>query len=33
MFYKKDETGYRVVMDGLRLKSLVYGEKTIQCAG
>jgi quercetin dioxygenase-like cupin family protein len=31
MFYKKDETGYRVVMDGVRLKSLVYGEKSLQC--
>jgi len=31
MFYKKDETGYRVVMDGVRLKTLVYGEKTLQC--
>ncbi len=31
MFYKKDETGYKVVMDGVRLKTLVYGEKTLQC--
>jgi quercetin dioxygenase-like cupin family protein len=31
MFYKKDDTGYRVVMDGVRLKTLVYGEKTLQC--
>jgi quercetin dioxygenase-like cupin family protein len=31
MFYKKNETGYRVVMDGIRLKTLVHGERTLLC--
>jgi quercetin dioxygenase-like cupin family protein len=31
MFYKKNETGYKVVMEGIRLKTLVYGEKTLLC--
>ena len=31
MFYKKMETGYKEVMEGVRLKTLVYGEKTLLC--
>jgi len=31
MFYKKNEAGYRVVMDGIRLKTLVHGERTLLC--
>ncbi len=31
MFYKKEETGYRTVMEGVRLKTLVHGEKTLLC--
>jgi len=31
MFYKKDDSGYKVVMEGILLKTLVYGEKTLLC--
>jgi len=31
MFYKKNETGYKVVMEGIRLKTLVHGQKTLLC--
>lgn len=31
MFYKKNETGYKVVRGGILLKTLVYGEKTLLC--
>ena len=29
MFCKKNETGYQGLLDGLRLKTLVHGEKTL----
>ena len=29
MFYKRSENGYRQVLDGIRLKTLVSGEKTL----
>ncbi len=29
MFYKKDSAGYKQVLPGIRLKTLVYGEKTL----
>lgn len=29
MFYKVDESGYKEVLLGIRLKTLVYGEKTL----
>ena len=29
MFYKADESGYRQVLPGIELKTLVYGEKTL----
>jgi len=31
MFYKKNDEGYRQVMEGIRLKTLVHGEKTLLC--
>ena len=31
MFYKKNDAGYRQVMEGIRLKTLVHGEKTLLC--
>jgi hypothetical protein len=31
MFYKKNETGYRAVMDWIRLKTLVHDERTLLC--
>jgi len=31
MFYKKEETGYKVVTEGVRLKTLVHGERTLLC--
>ena len=29
MFYKSDSSGYKEVLDGINLKTLVYGEKTL----
>lgn len=29
MFYKRDDTGYRELVKGVALKTLVYGEKTL----
>jgi len=29
MFYKKDAGGYKQVMDGIRIKTLVYGERSL----
>ena len=29
MFYKNNETGYKQALKGIRLKTLVYGEKTL----
>jgi quercetin dioxygenase-like cupin family protein len=29
MFYKKDESGYREIVDGVLMKPLVHGEKTL----
>jgi quercetin dioxygenase-like cupin family protein len=29
MFYKKDSDGYKQVLPGIKLKTLVYGEKTL----
>lgn len=29
MFYAKDETGFKEVLHGIKLKALVYGEKTM----
>ena len=29
MFYKADNSGYKVVLRGIKLKTLVYGEKTL----
>jgi len=31
MFYKKNETGYKAIKEGILLKTLVYGEKTLLC--
>ena len=31
MFYKKNDAGYRQVIKGIRLKTLVHGEKTLLC--
>lgn len=28
MFYKKDKAGYRQIVDGIMMKTLVHGEKT-----
>lgn len=29
MFYKKEQTGYKVIIPGVKLKTLVYGDKTL----
>lgn len=29
MFYKHSDTGYKQAMDGIKLKTLAYGEKTL----
>ena len=29
MFYKADENGYKQVLPGIKIKTLVYGEKTL----
>jgi hypothetical protein len=29
MFYKKSDEGYKEALEGIRLKTLVYGEKTL----
>jgi quercetin dioxygenase-like cupin family protein len=29
MFYKRNTEGYREVLDGIKLKTLVYGDKTL----
>jgi unsaturated pyranuronate lyase len=29
MFYKSDDSGFKEVLDGIRLKTLVYGDKTL----
>jgi len=29
MFYKSDSGGYKQVLEGIKLKTLVYGEKTL----
>lgn len=29
MFYKRDRSGYRQLVKGVRMKTLVYGEKTL----
>jgi len=29
MFHKQDDTGFKELQDGVRLKALVYGEKTL----
>jgi quercetin dioxygenase-like cupin family protein len=29
MFYRKHETGYREALEGVRFKTLAYGEKTL----
>ena len=31
MFYKKDDRGFKVMMEGVRLKTLVWGERTLLC--
>ena len=31
MFYKKSDTGYKLMMEGVWLKTLVYGDKTMLC--
>ncbi|MFP4086812.1 MAG: cupin domain-containing protein [Desulfobacteraceae bacterium] len=31
MFYKKDESGYKVPAKGVQLKTLVHGDKTLLC--
>ena len=31
MFYRKTETGYRALAEGVRMKTLVHGEKTHMC--
>jgi len=31
MFYKKNDGGYRQVIEGIWLKTLVHGEKTLLC--
>jgi quercetin dioxygenase-like cupin family protein len=31
MFYKKDEREFKVMMEGVRLKALVWGERTMLC--
>jgi len=29
MFYKSDSSGYKQALEGIKLKTLVYGEKTL----
>jgi hypothetical protein len=29
LFYKRNESGYKEVLPGIRMKTLVYGEKTL----
>ncbi len=31
MFYKHDDTGFKAPADGVQLKTLVHGEKTLLC--
>jgi quercetin dioxygenase-like cupin family protein len=31
MFYKKNDTGYRTALEGVRLKALVHGDRTLLC--
>lgn len=31
MFTKADESGYKTPLDGIRLKTLTYGDKTLLC--
>jgi quercetin dioxygenase-like cupin family protein len=31
MFYKRDAAGYKTMLDGVRLKTLVWGERTLLC--
>ncbi len=31
MFYKKSDEGYTEALEGIRRKTLVYGEKTLMC--
>lgn len=31
MFYRKDDTGYRQMAEGVLLKTLVHGEETLLC--
>jgi quercetin dioxygenase-like cupin family protein len=31
MFYKKDPAGYKTMLDGVQLKTLVWGERTLLC--
>ncbi|MCD4717224.1 MAG: cupin domain-containing protein [Desulfobacterales bacterium] len=31
MFYKKSDEGYNEALEGIRRKTLVYGEKTLMC--
>lgn len=31
MFYKRDSAGYKTMLDGVRLKTLVWGERTLLC--
>lgn len=31
MFYKKDDRGFKVMMEGVQLKTLVWGERTLLC--
>jgi quercetin dioxygenase-like cupin family protein len=31
VFYKKDDRGYKEALEGIRLKTLVHGEKTLLC--
>jgi len=30
-FYKKDPAGYKTMLDGVLLKTLVWGERTLLC--
>jgi quercetin dioxygenase-like cupin family protein len=31
MFYKNDPTGYKTMLDGVRMKALVWGERSLLC--
>ena len=31
MFYRKSDNGYKDALEGIRQKTLVYGEKTLMC--